>query len=346
MHTSEYSIRSVNSAYKEAAHTESFPDVKINIFHDPEGGGQVQLSMKLDKHQFSLSIAAIKRKSNCSSTPGGSGWWSRVTAATRSSSLASFLVYAAIFGMMLPLAMVASPGLSSAWAAQPATDGSPPALVDPGGLSGASVDQPATAGPAAVSFNTADLSTASAIQPDPVNLPTASSGTVSLSATLPALAEDSLDPAGPPEDFLDSARGPLALPGPVNLSQNFPNQARDPLASLDPINLSLDSLRLANPFTDTLDLPALVGLPDRRAKGMAERVEAKMIAEGEEQGDLDTTRQLEADLEDMRQQEKKYLYWHSWCRRGFDDQPEDSPVAQDREAELVRLDGQDGQQKD
>jgi hypothetical protein len=84
---------------------------------------------------------------------------------------------------------------------------------------------------------------------------------------------------------------------------------------------------------------------DRKAKDMAERVEARMIAEGEEQGDLDTTRQLEADLEDMHQREKKFLYWHSWCRRGFDDQPEDSPVAQDREAELVRLDGQDGQQK-
>jgi hypothetical protein len=85
---------------------------------------------------------------------------------------------------------------------------------------------------------------------------------------------------------------------------------------------------------------------DRKAKDMAEKVEARMIAKGEEQGDLDTTRQLEADLEDMRQRENKYLYWHSWCRKGFDGQPEDSPVAQDREAELVRLDGQDGQHKD
>jgi hypothetical protein len=85
---------------------------------------------------------------------------------------------------------------------------------------------------------------------------------------------------------------------------------------------------------------------NRKAKDMAERVEARMIAEGEKQGNLDTTRQMEADLEDMRQREKKYLYWHSWCRKGFDSQPEDSPVAQDCEAELVRLDGQDGQQKE
>jgi hypothetical protein len=37
---------------------------------------------------------------------------------------------------------------------------------------------------------------------------------------------------------------------------------------------------------------------DKKAKDMAEKVEARMIAEGEEQCDLDTPRQLEADLED------------------------------------------------
>jgi hypothetical protein len=142
MHTSEYGIQSVKSACEEAAHT-----VKINIYHDPERGGQVQLSMGLDKHQCSLSIAAVEKESDSGSTSVGFKWWSHVTAATGGSTLASFLVYAAIFGMMLPLAMVASPGLSSACEAQPATVGPPLALVGPGGLSMASIDQPATAGP-------------------------------------------------------------------------------------------------------------------------------------------------------------------------------------------------------
>jgi hypothetical protein len=59
-HISEYSVQSGKSVSGEAAQMENFPVVKINVYHNPEGGWQVQLSMGLDKNQFSFSIAAVK----------------------------------------------------------------------------------------------------------------------------------------------------------------------------------------------------------------------------------------------------------------------------------------------
>jgi hypothetical protein len=69
---------------------------------------------------------------------------------------------------------------------------------------------------------------------------------------------------------------------------------------------------------------------------MAVEEEKRMIAEGEEEAG-DGQRQLEAELEDMRQRESRYLYWSSWCRKGFHSKAKDGPVMQGPEAELVRL---------